>query len=204
MNNFEIGMTAPEVVADIVSNNPIDALLFLSYKPTINTKEGKIIAPDPMLRLLHHQYPKGDELIWLKRDEITKERQIAIVKSLPEGYALAVTSLVTIVDSSSYSHLPMMDFDCTVCEENLRKIQEFLMTIDKRGVILSSGRSYHFYGVRPISQGDWKIFNLYCQLFTGFVDTRYVTHRLFDGHSSLRVSSGGIRPALPQVVSILL
>lgn len=202
---FSLGMTASEVVSKIVEANPcIGTLLFKAYIPTKNLEEGSVIQIQASLaKMIHHNLPEKEEKIWLQRKEITSEHLSQIIKRLGQKRVLAVTSNLKLSNTKKKFHIPMMDFSCEVSSGALKRIQEFLRKIKQRGVVLYSGRSYHYYGSELLSERDWLVFLGNCLLFSGYADSRYVGHRLIDGYTSLRISKGKIRPKVPKVVAIV-
>lgn len=201
---FYLGMSAPEVVCGIVKANPeIRALLFKKYISIKNLEEELIIRIQTSLkRMIHHNPPEREEEIWLNRKEITPEHLNQISKPWNQQFALAVTSRMKLLNSKRVLHIPMMDFSCDASLENLEKVQKFLKKIGQRGVVLFSGRSYHYYGIDLLSKKDWLIFLGRCLLFTSYTDSRHIGHRLIDGYASLRISKEIRRPTLPTVVAI--
>lgn len=196
-------MTAPKVVCKIVEINPVmKYLLFVIYTSTKNLEEEPVIQIRTSIdRMIFHNAPKEKEKIWLVREDIQIEHLNNIINSLATGRALAVTSIVKTPNLEVTLHIPMMDFNCEASPENLEKIQEFLKKIGQKGVVLVSGRSYHYYGVELLSEKDLLIFLGKCLLFVDFTDPRYIGHRLQDGHLNLRISKEIRRPDLPKVVA---
>lgn len=92
-------------------------------------------------------------------------------------------------------HIPMIDFTPKRSEQNslsaLRKLSEFWKT---DFLIFFSGRSFHAYGVRPITNADWIKFmgSLLLLNVRGttnkLIDTRWVGHRILAGYAALRWS----------------
>jgi hypothetical protein len=200
-------MTAPEVVIEIVKANPgIEFLSFHVYTPHEGIKESS--SPPSLSRLLYHDPSRGGRMIKVKRSEIVAGNLGGILPLFKED---AVGVLSKVRSASRYGfgkqnfHIPLMDFSCEDSPENLEKVKEFLSEAgQKRGVILLSGRSYHYYGVDLMSEKEWLNFLGKCLLFTGFTDERYIGHRLLDRCGILRISArGGLHSKVPTVVSIL-
>lgn len=208
--NFRIGMTAPEVVVEIVNMNPgIKSLLFEVYTSTQRLEEESAIRIRTSIeRMIYHDPPEKKERIWLKREEITLLRLDRITESLAEERALSVTSKAEILTGTIF-HIPMMDFRCETSNENLARVEEFLRIIGQKGVILVSSKSYHFYGSQLLSPAEWSVFLGRCLLLIDpkdpryiYTDPRYVGHRLIEGYSALRVSKELRRLNLPYVVAV--
>ena len=190
-------MTASEVVAEVVRINPeISHLSFYIYKPHYNVKESR---KKPLLPVLLFHDP-SQETVRLKREEMIMGKLKSVIDSLEEDAVIGVFSRFR-RESETY-HIPLMDFSCVDSCTNLKKVEWFLKEIKQQGVILSSGRSYHYYGVNPMNEREWSNFIGDC-LLLDLVDTRYVGHRLKDGCGILRLSACPLRPQVPTVVSIL-
>ena len=197
---FKQGMTALEVVEKIVATNlEIPHLSFDVLKPTYNVKEtSKTLSPS-LARLLYHN--ASSETIRLTRIEITAEYLQEIISLLKRNSVLAVISKVRV--GKKNFHIPMMDFQDEALINNLPKIERFLRVIGQQGVILFSGRGYHFYGFRLMEERVWRNFMGDCGL-SGLADSRYIFHRLKDDCGTLRLSAYPLRPKTPTVVSVLL
>lgn len=203
--NFRIGMTAPEVLIEIVRVHPgIKFLYFHYYIPRKGIKErGNLSISD----LLHHDPSLKGKIIKLKGEDV-RRGDLGKIYLLIENEVVGVISKTSVespgLTENQVYHIPMMDFCCEGSSDNLKKIREFLSKIgQKRGVILWSGNSYHYYGVDLLTTKEWLKFLGVCLLFTGYVDERYIGHRLLDGCGILRISSGGIKPEVPKIVSVL-
>lgn len=119
---------------------------------------------------------------------------------LPEvaiGKAMAVVSRVP-----GDMHIPMMDFDCDVNDENLAKIVEYMRHIGLKGYVLKSGASFHVYGKRVMDRQEWINFLGDMLLCVPKVDARYVGHGLKRGFTAVRITDKG-KPhwILPYVVA---
>ena len=100
-------------------------------------------------------------------------------------------------------HIPMVDFREPDCPEFLDRIRDLMKLIgQKDGAILSSGRSYHYYGPHLMDETEWLDFLCNCG-FSGLADPRYILHAIKDRRNVLRLSACPLRPETPFVVSIL-
>lgn len=211
--NFKIGMTSVEALVEIIRVNLEREspgfnggfIWFYQYTPSKNTQDKKI---NSLSRLIFHDFSKS-MLTGEKSEDITVDSLNRWIGFLEGGSVLGVISEIKIARSfeeyysSHFHHIPMMDFRCQKSRENLSRIKKLLETIgEKEGVILDSGRSYHYLGVNPISEKDWLIFLGKCML-SELVDQRYIGHRLIDLCGILRISACALRPKVPTVVSIL-
>lgn len=202
---FKLGMTAIEVVCKIIEVHPcISSILFKRYIPPKNLEEEDIIQFSVSIdRMLFHSPPETEQTIWLKGEEMTSTHLVQIIERLAEKEAIAVTSNLKLLNTDEKFHIPMIDFNCDISAKNLERIQEFLRKIEQRGVVLESGRSYHYYGIDLLSQKDWLLFLGKCLLFLDHIGSRYIGHRLIDGYTSLRISTSQRRPVLPKVVAVV-
>jgi len=108
------------------------------------------------------------------------------------------------LENGSYAHIPMMDFRGTPSERHLARIKKGLHSIDQtRGVILTSGRSYHFYGFDLLTQQEWFKFMGRCLLLAPLTDSRYIAHRLIEGEAALRLTRSISKPEIPSVIAFL-
>ena len=201
---FRLGMMASDVLIEILRINPfVTAVLFKTYIPTRNLQEESVILSLVSVERLQRHSPTREGIFWLKREEITVGRLDAIAKSLVGERVLAVASKAKVSNFRKTFHIPMMDFNCEASPENLDKIQEFLEGISQEGVVLASGRSYHFYGIKLMTKDESSVFFGKCLLLSGYIDHRYIGHRLIDGFANLRISAEIRRPLIPKVVAIL-
>lgn len=212
MNNkikpdFKVGMTAIEVLNEILKVNPeVGSLWFYVYTPHYNVGESRKNALIPQLRtplmpqLLFHDTCK--ETLNLTWNEITVKKIKQIMADLHnEDLVLGVLSKVKMKGKTL--HMPMIDFSCNQSAESIGKIEWLLQLIgQKEGVILSSGRSYHYYGANLMDKKEWFNFLGDCGL-SGLVDERYVFHRFKDQCGILCLTACPLRPKTPTVVSIL-
>jgi hypothetical protein len=205
--NFRIGMTAPEVVVEIATANVgVKHLLFCKYTPKRNTSERK---SNSLSRALSHDMAKADYNLLPARDEPSTKNEINLdtigwlMSQKERSEAWGVLSEVGPQGYPFQTHIPMMDFQCPQSSENLRRVKKFLRKIGQnKGVILDSGRSYHYYGSELMHDKDFLNFLGDC-LLSDLVDRRYVGHRLKDKLGILRISGCSLRPKVPTVVAIL-
>ncbi len=137
------------------------------------------------------------------RDDISAERISGMIRELPGTCGLVVGSRVwTAPGRNEIAHIPMLDFRCPISPGNVRAIKRMMILLGhEHGVLVESGRSYHFYGVRLLSPSDWIQFMAKALLFAPFTDPRYIAHRLIDGQCRLKVvdSKDGTVPKISDV-----
>jgi hypothetical protein len=120
------------------------------------------------------------------------------------GEALALCSFCE--DSSSGElHIPIMDFRIeSETGAHLNLLKEVLTKVGQTdGVLLNSGKSYHYYGFRLLTERDWRRFMVTCLLLGPLVDIRYISHRLLAGTAALRLMTAPGKPKAPEVVAYL-
>ncbi len=196
---FQVGMWASDVLEKIAEiNQRISSLYFYTYRPTHNLKEEGRCNLIPISRLLQHD--PSTKRLKLKRGEITGNKILSMIGLLEKDYVLAVLSEVW--TGKKRLHIPMIDFDSNEKGDNLAKIECFLRAIGQQGVVLDSGRAYHFYGIKLMNEKQWVDFLGDCLLYD-LVEPRYLGHRLKDGVGILRISACALRPKVPSVVSII-
>lgn len=125
------------------------------------------------------------------------------IEALSKDEVVALCSTCTLVDGS-IRHIPMMDYRILPDSKSLFVVKEALNAINQtNGVILKSGRSYHFYGFDLLPQDDWIRFLARSLLLAPLTDSRYIAHRLLEGAGSLRVTSCKAKPDVPTVEYVL-
>jgi hypothetical protein len=100
------------------------------------------------------------------------------------------------MDNGDILHIPMLDFRVKPTEANLEIVSASVMALyDGPGVILNSGRSYHFYGFRLLPIDKFLEFAHRSLLLIPFIDARYIAHSLMDREFCLRIT--GKHPGHP-------
>ncbi|MDX6576323.1 MAG: hypothetical protein QOE96_2276 [Blastocatellia bacterium] len=141
--------------------------------------------------------------IELRRDRVTLKEIESLLTNLDPNFALGVSSRVRLHNGES-RHIPMIDLMCGKSDANVQTLVRVFRQIgQQRGVLLDSGRSYHYYGLDLLDERDWLGFMGRSLLLTPLVDTRYLAHRLIDDYGRLRVSTSKNKPNMPVVVDSL-
>lgn len=103
-------------------------------------------------------------------------------------------------------HVPMLDLHINsghgrraldLIIESLIRIGEF------EGAILESGKSFHYYGLRLMSEKQWRRFMSACLLLGPLADVRYIGHRLLAGKAALRLNKAPHKETEPKIVACL-
>jgi hypothetical protein len=197
--------SAYEVVADVVrSNSALDSLTLVTYSEAPNwrdlNRKGETADVESLVNGLKQD--RGERtLTRLSRKDISAVQLRTIADNLPKGRLIGVVSRVLLTGGGA-AHIPMMDFLCVPSARNLEMLTHLLGDLRQgRGCLLESGRSYHYYGYKLLTEDGLKIFLGKCLLMSGFADDRYIGHQLVDGHCVLRLSSGTLKPSVPTVVA---
>jgi len=102
-------------------------------------------------------------------------------------------------------HIPMMDFRVRSGGDSGRKLEflsEALRGLGQTdGVLLDSGKSYHYFGFHLLTQCNWRKFMAQSLLLGSLVDVRYISHRLQAGTATLRLTTSEHKTKMPQVVA---
>jgi hypothetical protein len=152
----------------------------------------------------------------LRHDETAEERNrleisasgltLEGIERIKAGHAdrsIALCSRFRTRDGSCL-HIPMLDFRCPPSPTNLERVIFSLRGMGQTaGVVLLSGKSYHYYGFEPIDHEAWIKFSARSILLAPIIDVRYIAHRLIQGMSVLRISASADKPQIPRVVARL-
>ena len=150
---------------------------------------------NPFDLFMSHGVQPNSRTYTLGVHDLISERFKAICEGLQPNEALGISSRV--VTGNGVRHLAMMDFCSPKSEKNEEILVSSLRRIGaKAGVIVDSGRSYHYYGWELMTVEQWMSFMGLSLLLAPLTDSRYIGHRLADGESRLRIFS----PTRPQPV----
>ncbi|HEY6231476.1 MAG TPA: hypothetical protein VIW64_09430 [Pyrinomonadaceae bacterium] len=134
---------------------------------------------------------------------LTEETLQAFIEGLPPATLVSLLSKCKLGDGS-IAHIPMLDFHDEPSERNLARVKSALKKLgQKRGAILESGRSYHFYGFDLLDDERWMEFMAKSLLLAPLTDLRFLAHRLLEVTGSLRITSSEAKPKVPMVVDVL-
>ena len=130
------------------------------------------------------------------------EGQVTVLsKGAVNDDSIAVCSKVRLA-SGVEAHIPMLDFRCPVSDSNSGAILRMLKYLGEgTGLLVASGRSYHYYGVALYDEGQWLEFMAKALLLRPITDDRFIAHRLIDGQCRLRIYSPS-RP-VPVIIGAL-
>jgi len=158
--------------------------------------------PEQLLDAVTYHQDCSQSKVGFSRDEVIKGAIVRASERTGE-VGIAVLSEISLVDGS-VGHIPMLDFHCRTCENNLKLVS----AVSKRlfhggGFVLESGESYHGIGLEIVSAEKFIDFLSRSLLFCPIVDRAYIAHQLIDRRCSLRISKGGRSQKVPHVVALV-
>jgi hypothetical protein len=113
---------------------------------------------------------------------------------------LGIKSIVELEDGSA-RHIPMIDFCCPCSPKNEQKIVRILSFLKQdKGFLLESGNSYHYYGIRLLTEAEWQVFMGQLRMIN-IVGRIWPSLQLRQNFSVLRVSISLVKPVLPKVIA---
>ena len=149
---------------------------------------------------LLHNFNLPERSFVLSRQQVLDQGLAELIPQLNSGEGLLVRSQLHL-QSGQVAYLPMLDFSCPCHGENARAIRKLVkLAGSPEGILVRSGRSYHFYGVTLLSEKEWLRFMAMALLFAPVTDARYIAHRLLDGECRLKIvdSDGGMIPVIEE------
>lgn len=134
---------------------------------------------------------------------LTTRLRKEIVAAKSQDRVLALSSRCKLVDGS-LGHIPMMDFRCRPNRQNLKRLRIALKKLQqRRGAILSSGQSFHYYGFDLLTERKWIEFFAGALLLAPLTDSRYIGHRLAENVAYLRITSSTGKKTTPWIKGLL-
>jgi hypothetical protein len=148
---------------------------------------------------LFHQPLSDAEMVEIPVDD-NLDAAISNVLSREKTAIVAIVSEVRMIDGST-RHIPMLDFTTKSHKPGaFRTVTRVSEELGLPGLLVSSGRSFHFYGQRALTQSELTRFLASALLFTPIVDSRWIAHQLLAGVCALRLSTGD-KGFSPEVVA---
>jgi len=147
-----------------------------------------------------HDFNLPERSFRLSREQVLEGSIGEIIPQLAPGEGLLACSRLRVASGES-SYLPMLDFACPCSCENSKTIRKLVaLGGAPQGVLVRSGRSYHYYGASLLSQEGWLRFVAFSLLFAPVTDSRYMAHRLLDGECRLKIvdSADGFIPLIEE------
>ncbi len=199
ISKIELGATSTDVLRHIAWLNPnIMSFEFSRYKPLVNVAEMKT-EPDLKTKMTRHYPPQAVSRLHSHQVKFSREPNFGL--DLADGEIINLHSRA--ITNMGILHIPMMDLDCPISNENLRMAGEYAKILGRQGVVLQTGRSYHYYGFHLLTEKEWWNDFIPSSMLGKVCDIRYMAHKLKDGFITLRLTAGGIRQTEPKVVFIV-
>lgn len=168
---------------------------------SIAAQEHQPVDPAVFCAALWHDSVCGG-LRRISSDDVSCLRQMH--KTLEPKHMLALLSQVETCDGEIL-HIPMLDFQCPSSSTALPLVISAVkaLTRSSAGLLLESGRSYHYYGMQLLTSEELITFLARAMLLGPIIDRRWIAHRLLDGMCSLRISPGRHSQSPPFIVAEL-
>jgi hypothetical protein len=123
-----------------------------------------------------------------------------IANKLSPDNMLVLSSRVKLRTGGS-RHIPMLDFHIPSAAHNQELVVFIANSLDpKGGFILTSGKSYHFYGKSLLTEDELPAFLGKALLFCPIIDRPWIAHQLVEGACGLRVSQKPGGTAVPKLL----
>lgn len=158
--------------------------------------------PNSVLRAANFHQDMPAHRIEVKAESNLVQNLRSLHQSTNAGRILTIRSVVR-TTAGELRHIPMLDFRLRSTEENRQTIVSILQEIKASGILLDSGRSYHFYGFELMDAQALQHFLGRALLFTPLVDHRWIAHQLIEAACALRISRGGVEQIIPQIVEVI-
>ncbi len=143
----------------------------------------------------------------LRRVRYERDKFMSVVcEDLPKVGKHCVWSISSKVwcKDQKYRHIGMMNFHSETgsLDDIIYSIQQICG--HKPGILLNSGRYFHYYGNFLLGEDEWRRFMVSFLMPCVLVSPRYIGHRLYAGYCTLRLTvDQSYKPVVPYVVHIL-
>lgn len=118
--------------------------------------------------------------------EIEVEKFILSLNNIDTDDYLTFCSRVKV--GENYKHFPLLDFHIPVNINNQKICIALIKQLGLTGYLLDSGKSYHFYGDRLISEEELTFILSKTLLFAPIIDRAWISHQLIQRFCCLRIS----------------
>lgn len=148
--------------------------------------------------LCHRTYK--DNLITFSRDEVLQDAVINLCLKATDKLWYSAISEILLYDGTK-AHIPFLDFHCPQSERNAQlAITVMRQLLPAGALLLESGKSYHGYGLKLVSEAELIDFLAKAVLFAPITDRAYVAHQILERKSAIRLSQGGRLMKAPRVI----
>jgi hypothetical protein len=202
--------TALDILKTIAERNNIQELTLFKHEVGVNWRQQH---PD------HHKVKHLDSTCFKHNDHLALEalhlnasdlRELTLTSLISASEAHQVYSVSSLVKAKGQQwHIPMMNFHPdtggkALVMESMKAIRSLRPDLVPPGVVLESGRYYHYYGFDLIKTEDFPTFLSYFLMPAILVSPRYIGHALYEERCSLRVTKDTEhKTQIPKVVDVL-
>lgn len=112
------------------------------------------------------------------------------------GRVVAFRSLV-VLECGQKMHIPMLDLATEYSKKNYKIVRSAIEALDMPGAVLSSGKSFHFYGRTLMTPKEYRVFLGKALLLAPITDCAWIAHQMIEGVSALRVNKKSVTHGRP-------
>ena len=154
---------------------------------------------------LRHSEPDPSSRVDATPAEFVRVLRSGAWTGLPDRELVSLCSSVKVKGEPAVLHLPMLDFGLPSRDPAAIPLaRQVVSSLGVSGLLLDSGRSFHFIGDSPLARDELGRLLARASLLDPLIDSRWVAHALIDGECRLRVSTNVTgRTALPRPVAPL-
>jgi hypothetical protein len=203
---FKLGMNSLEVCKIIVQQHrEISEIKLIAHKAGYNWRQ-IYQTPRQKLEKIKESFDFSDAVS--KRLYSREEFIILTLTDLPKLEKHQVWSIVSKVKCSdnTYKHISMMNFHP---EDKVISQKEIIIAIkhisgNQNGVLLDSGRFFHYYGNFLINEKEWIKLMVSFLMPCIFVSPRYIGYVLHRGYCTLRLTADDkYKIKIPEVIEVI-
>jgi hypothetical protein len=201
---FKFGQNSLQVAQLIVKRHPeIKEVLLISHTVGVNWRQ-KYKSHSQRVKNLLRSFKHTKHI---EEKIVSRESFLALsLNTLPRLKPHQVWSIASKVmcRNNKIRHIPMMNFHPEqVSKEAVVKCLRHICK-NKSGVLLDSGRFYHYYGSFLIDEEGWLKFMAEFLMPLMIVSPRYIGHCLHFGYCTLRFTSDiKYKTKIPTVIGVL-
>jgi hypothetical protein len=187
-----LGTTAEHLTAllpQLLALKPNDTLRFVRYRRRRSGKSRASSKRTDCARVaewLRQESLRARDFTSIRASELTTSR-LARAASEAKRHDRSLALCSTCIAGGQILHIPLIDLRVPAGTRAQHQLECALAQMRLPGVVLKSGRSFHVYGCRLMSQPQWLDFIATFLLLDDMVDWRYVGHCLRRQMSTLRI-----------------
>jgi hypothetical protein len=192
-NDVPLGTTSEQLITllpRLLNLRPTDTLHFVRYlrfKSSKTRARSRHTDRERVAEWLRHERLHARDFTTIRAAALTRAR-IATSAAAAEraGRMLALSSRCAVARGLTMN-IPLMDLRVPARTRAQHQLESALAQMSLPSIVLKSGRSFHVYGCRLMSQAEWLDFMGTCLLLGDLVDWRFVGHCVRRRMSSLRI-----------------